>query len=66
MIIWKLSNWNWISDKMRYIILAFGIISIAIVTVLNFYPDETKEFIYNLFLVNLFIANLINILYFNE
>ena len=30
---------------MRYITLLLGIISIAIVTVINFYPDETREFI---------------------
>lgn len=33
---------------MRYFILLTGILSIFIVTVLNFYPDETKDFIYNL------------------
>ncbi len=33
---------------MKYIILLTGIISIFIVTVLNFYPEETKDFIYNL------------------
>ena len=32
---------------MKYVILITGIISIAIVTVLNFYPEETKDFINN-------------------
>ena len=34
---------------MKYIILITGILSICIVTILNFYPEETKDFIYNLF-----------------
>ena len=34
---------------MKYFILLSGIISIFLVTVLNFYPDESKEFIYNIF-----------------
>ena len=34
---------------MKYIILLTGILSIFIVTVLNFYPDEAKEFVNNLF-----------------
>jgi len=34
---------------MKYIILITGILSIFIVTVLNFYPEETKDFISNLF-----------------
>lgn len=33
---------------MRYLILVTGIISIFIVTILNFYPEETKEFIYDI------------------
>ncbi|MBQ2873276.1 MAG: hypothetical protein IJE89_04695 [Bacilli bacterium] len=33
---------------MKYIILITGILAIFIVTVLNFYPEETKEFIYNI------------------
>lgn len=33
---------------MRYIILITGILSICLVTILNFYPEEAKEFIYNL------------------
>lgn len=34
---------------MRYVILITGIAAIFIVTVLNFYPEETKNFIENLF-----------------
>ena len=34
---------------MRYFILLTGILSIAIVTILNFYPEKSKEFLYNLF-----------------
>lgn len=34
---------------MRYLILLSGIISIFLVTILNFYPEESKEFMYNLF-----------------
>lgn len=34
---------------MKYLILLTGILSIFIVTVINFYPDETKEFINKLF-----------------
>lgn len=34
---------------MKYVILLTGILSIFIVTVINFYPDETKEFINNIF-----------------
>lgn len=34
---------------MKYFILITGIMSIAIVTILNFYPEETKEFIENIF-----------------
>lgn len=34
---------------MKYIILITGIISICIITVLNFYPEETKELITNIF-----------------
>lgn len=34
---------------MRYFILLTGILSIFLVTVLNFYPDECKKFLYNLF-----------------
>lgn len=34
---------------MRYLILLTGILSIFIVTVINFYPEETKEFINNIF-----------------
>lgn len=34
---------------MKYIVLITGIISICIVTILNFYPEESKEFIYNIF-----------------
>ena len=33
---------------MRYFILFLGILAIAIVTVLNFYPDECRSFIYKL------------------
>ena len=33
---------------MKYFILLTGIFSIFVVTVINFYPDETKEFIYKL------------------
>ena len=33
---------------MKYFILITGILSIFIVTVLNFYPEETKELIYNI------------------
>ena len=33
---------------MRYFILFLGIMAIAIVSVINFYPEETKEFIYDL------------------
>lgn len=33
---------------MRYIILLTGILSIFIVTIINFYPEETKEFINNI------------------
>lgn len=33
---------------MKYFILLTGIISIFIVTVVNFYPEETKEFIYKI------------------
>lgn len=32
---------------MRYFILITGILAIFIVTVLNFYPEETEDFIYN-------------------
>ena len=34
---------------MKYIILITGILSIFIVTILNFYPEESKAYIYNLF-----------------
>ena len=34
---------------MKYIVLITGILSIFIVTVINFYPDETKAFINNIF-----------------
>ena len=34
---------------MRYLILISGILSICLVTILNFYPEESKEFIYSLF-----------------
>ena len=34
---------------MRYLILLSGILSICLVTILNFYPEEAKEFINNLF-----------------
>lgn len=34
---------------MRYFILVTGILSIFLVTALNFYPDECKKFLYNLF-----------------
>ena len=34
---------------MRYFVLITGILSICIVTILNFYPEETKNFIYELF-----------------
>ena len=34
---------------MKYVILITGILSIFIVTIINFYPDETKEFINNIF-----------------
>ena len=34
---------------MRYFILLTGILSIFVVTVINFYPDETKKFIYDIF-----------------
>ena len=33
---------------MRYIILLTGIFSIVIVTIINFYPEETKDFINNI------------------
>jgi len=33
---------------MRYLILLTGILSICLVTVLNFYPEECKEFIYKI------------------
>lgn len=33
---------------MKYIILLTGIFSIFIVTIINFYPEETKDFIYNI------------------
>ena len=33
---------------MRYLILITGIISICIVTILNFYPEETKDFLYDI------------------
>lgn len=33
---------------MRYLILISGILSIIIVTIINFYPEETKDFIYDL------------------
>lgn len=34
---------------MKYFILVTGILSIFIVTILNFYPEKAKEFIYNIF-----------------
>ena len=34
---------------MKYFILITGILSIFIVTILNFYPEESKGFIQNLF-----------------
>ena len=34
---------------MRYLILITGITAIFIVTILNFYPEETKDFIQNIF-----------------
>ena len=34
---------------MRYFILVTGILAIFLVTVLNFYPDECKTFLYNIF-----------------
>lgn len=34
---------------MKYVVLITGILSICIVTILNFYPEESKEFIYNFF-----------------
>ena len=34
---------------MRYLILLTGILSICFVTILNFYPEECKEFVYKLF-----------------
>ena len=40
---------------MKYFILITGIISIAIVTILNFYPEESKEFIENIFTKEEFI-----------
>lgn len=33
---------------MKYVILLTGIFSIFVVTILNFYPEETKDFIYKL------------------
>ena len=33
---------------MRYLILITGIISICIVTIINFYPEKVKDFIYNI------------------
>jgi len=33
---------------MKYVILITGILSICIITILNFYPEECKEFIYNI------------------
>ena len=33
---------------MKYLILITGIISICIVTILNFYPEETKNFLYDI------------------
>ena len=45
---------------MRYLILLTGILSIFIVTVINFYPDETKEFIYNIFDKNEYIIAVAN------
>ena len=34
---------------MKYFILATGIISICLVTIINFFPKETKEFITKIF-----------------
>ena len=34
---------------MKYFILLLGILSISLVTIFNFYPQETKRFLYNLF-----------------
>lgn len=45
---------------MKYIILITGIISIFIITVLNFYPEETKELITNLFTEDEYIIAIAN------
>lgn len=45
---------------MKYIILLSGILSIFLVTILNFYPEESKEFIYNIFNKNEYVIAVAN------
>lgn len=45
---------------MRYFILLTGITAIFIVTVLNFYPEECKEFIYNIVNKNEYVIAVAN------
>jgi len=45
---------------MKYFILLTGILSIFIVTILNFYPEEAKDFIYNIFNKNEYVIAVAN------